>query len=99
MIALLLLAQVATPVPESDIVVLGRRLETASVTVGKDARGRFTCAADQSTGNLDLDARLCRTAAKCVAKGAATPEAVSSCIDKRKPALLNEARRALRGAA
>lgn len=95
--ALLLLA--LAPVSESDIVVLGRRLASASVTVGKDARGRFTCATDRSTGNVGLDARLCKAAAKCVAKGAATQEAVSACIDQRKPALLEEARRALREAA
>lgn len=102
MIGLVLaLALQATPVgiQEPDIEVIGRRLASVSVIVGRDPRGHFTCGLSQSSGNAHLDEQLCRVAAKCVKSGATDHGAVSACIDRRKPALLEDVRRALgRGA-
>ena len=89
MIAFVPLALMQSAAPPAamaeDIVVVARRLNALSVIVGKDPHGRFTCSLSATSGDASLDAQLCRTAAKCVAKGA--PD-VSACIDGRKPALL-----------
>lgn len=93
--ALLLLLAAQTPPddPASEIVVIARRFEGIQVTVGKDARGHFTCGLSQSSGSVRLDERLCKASAKCVAKGAGSNEAVRVCIDRRKPGLLADFRR------
>lgn len=95
LIALVVALQAATPLhaAEDEIVVLGRRLDAIAVFVGKDSVGRFTCDLSGSSGNPAVDGKLCRVAAKCVRKGAADGPAVKSCIDRRKPALLEEFRR------
>jgi hypothetical protein len=99
MMALLLLAatQVAPPLTEAeqDIVVIARRLSGASAIVGRDARGRFTCSLNASTGNATLDNRLCKTAANCVKSVGADQAKVSACIDRRKPQLLADVRQAM----
>lgn len=95
-LALIALVTASAP-PEDDIVVIGRRLAGISVMVGRDAKGRYTCDLSASTGNARLDERLCKTAATCVRKGAASKEAVSACIDERKPALLDQVRAELAG--
>jgi hypothetical protein len=81
--------------PEDEIVVIARKLGAVSVSVGKDARGKFTCQLDQSTGRASLDADLCKTAAKCVRKGAGTHDAVEACVEARKPELLEAVRQSL----
>jgi hypothetical protein len=88
LLALLLFQTPAAPVVEDEILVIGRRLEQATVNVSKDKQGRFYCSMDVSSGNVKLDERLCRAAAKCVMKGASTSDAVRACIDKKKPKLL-----------
>lgn len=96
MIALALLALVLqeTPAPgeEADIVVIGKRLEGVSVIVGRDARGKFTCGLNQSTGHSGLDASLCRTAAACVRTRAKN---VQACVNTRKPELLADVRQSM----
>jgi hypothetical protein len=98
-IALLALAAAVqtAPVPDEqpDIVVIGKRLQAVQVNVGRDPRGRFTCALSQSTGSAKLDGQLCKTAATCVRKGAVEAAAVSACIDARKPALLDDLHKSL----
>ena len=91
---LLAAAQVAAPTVEDEIVVLAKRLATTSAIVGRDHRGRSTCSVTASTGSVRLDSALCRTAATCVKAGAVDQAAVSACIDRRKPALLADIRRA-----
>lgn len=92
--AALALAQANAPQSGDDeIVVIGRRFEQASVNVGKDARGRFTCSLTASSGNARLDERLCRAASKCVIKGATDQAGVKDCIDRKKPELLAHFRR------
>lgn len=94
--ALAVAAQVApAPANESDIVVIAKRLQSVSVNVGRDPRGRFSCGLSQSTGSAKLDEQLCKAATACVRKGAVESAAVSACIDARKPALLDDLRRSL----
>lgn len=85
----------AAPADQPDIVVIAERLKQVTVTVGRDPRGRSTCALSRSTGSASLDAQLCKTAAKCVTSGATAPAAIAVCIDARKPALLDDLRRSL----
>lgn len=97
MLALSLLAVAVTAPPpdaadEADIVVLGQRLQGASVIVSRNDRGRFQCGLSRSTGLAKLDEALCRTATACVRKGAGTADAVNACVTARKPALLDEVR-------
>jgi hypothetical protein len=88
LLALLVFQTTALPAVEDEIVVIGRRLEQASVNVSKDKQGRFYCSMSVSSGNVKLDETLCRAAAKCVMKGASNSDAVRACIDKKKPKLL-----------
>lgn len=94
-LALFLIAQIAPePMPsEEEIVVIGQRLSTLSVNVGHDAKGRYFCNLSESSGSASLDAKLCKTSATCVRKGASTPTEVTACINKRKSTLLTEFRR------
>jgi len=96
-IALMLLLAVQAGTAEDEIVVLGRRLATTQVIVGRDTQGKFTCGLSQSSGNGKLDAALCKAAAVCVRKGANDPPGVAACIEARKPALLDAFRRARGG--
>jgi sirohydrochlorin ferrochelatase len=96
--ALALLAQSAAtvdqPVPdEAEIVVIGQRLERISVSIGRDAKGRYTCGLSESSGNARIDAQLCKTSANCVRKGASTGDAVAACLTKRKAGLFDAFKR------
>lgn len=85
----------AVPSPaEEEIVVIGQRLARLSAFVRQDG-GRLSCSLSESSGNARLDARLCRTAARCVRDGARENDAVRACIDRRRPALLADLRRFL----
>lgn len=88
----LALQMIGMPEQETDIVVIGKRLEGVSVIVGRDARGKFACALDKSSGNSRLDMALCQTAAKCVKAKAAN---VPACVNARKPELLADVRQSL----
>lgn len=92
MILLALMLQALPVQEEPDIVVIGKRLERVSVIVGRDARGKFTCGLNQSTGSARLDASLCKTAATCVRSRA---KDVQACVDARKPALLADVRQSM----
>ena len=103
MIASLLLALSAasTEPPmtvEQEIVVIGKRLDSISVMVGRTPEGKLTCSVDRTSGSLRLDKRLCKTAAKCVRKNRDNPSdsAIKSCIDKKKPKLLAKLRQEMR---
>lgn len=95
-----LMALAAPPVDavEDEIVVIGQRMAALSVNVGRDPEGRYHCSLSDTTGNARLDDRLCRTATKCVRKGAASDESVKACIDKQKPKLIAQLRRELEAA-
>ncbi|MEP3225323.1 MAG: hypothetical protein ABJO01_05065 [Parasphingorhabdus sp.] len=96
MAALLIAVQpVATPI-DNEIVVIGRRLNSISAMVGKDKKGRYTCALDKSSGNINLDKRLCKTTVRCVRDGAVGDQAIRSCVDAEKPKLLAKLRRELK---
>lgn len=80
---------------ENEIVVIGRRLNSISAMVGKDQNGRFTCSLDKSSGNINLDKRLCKTTVRCIRNGAVGDGAIKSCVDAEKPKLLTKLRREL----
>ncbi|MCW3848006.1 hypothetical protein OF829_12220 [Sphingomonas sp. LB-2] len=84
----------APPPEETDIVVIGKRLDQVEVRVGRDPRGKFTCALNQSSGRLRLDAALCQTAARCVRVKARD---VHACVNGHKPELLADVRQSLEG--
>lgn len=92
MILLALMLQALPVQEEPDIVVIGERLKRVSVIVGRDARGKFTCGLNQSTGSARLDASLCKTAATCVRSRAKN---VQTCVNARKPELLADVRQSL----
>ena len=88
---LILTAPAVLPAVEEEIVVIGKRLEGISVTVGRDPKGKYTCSTDRSSGNINLDKRLCKTTVRCIRDGA-QGEAVKSCVDAKKPRLLRKLR-------
>lgn len=98
-LSVLLLAAVQPAVSSVDdeIVVIGRRLNSISAMVGKDQKGRFTCSLDKSSGNINLDKRLCKATVRCVRDGAIGDSAVKACMDAEKPKLLAKLRRELKG--
>jgi len=98
MVSLLFMAAPATISPvETEIVVIGKRLDGISVAVGKNAKGKYTCSTDKSSGNINLDKRLCKTAVRCIRDGA-QGEAVKTCVDAKKPKLLAKLRKELMAA-
>jgi len=90
----LMLQTVPAAGEETDIVVIGRRLDRIAVSVGRDARGKFTCALNQSSGRSRLDAQLCQAAARCVRQKARD---VPACVNARKPELRADVRQSLGG--
>jgi hypothetical protein len=88
LMALLALQTSVDPSAEDEILVIGRRFEQASATVSRDAQGRYSCSMTVTSGNVKLDERLCRAAAKCVMKGASNSDGVKTCINRQKPKLL-----------
>ncbi len=97
-LSVLLLAAVQPSVASVDdeIVVIGRRLNSISAMVCKDEKGRFTCSLDKSSGNINLDKRLCKTTVRCVRDGAVGDNAIKSCVDAEKPKLLAKLRREMK---
>lgn len=88
---LLMAAPAVVQTVDEEIVVIGQRLEGISVTVGRDEKGKYTCSTDRTSGNVNLDKRLCKTTVRCIRDGA-QGEAVKSCVDAKKPRLLNKLR-------
>ena len=96
MIALAVLALLQAAPAQDDIVVIGRRLQAITVSMGRDASGKFTCDLSRSTGNASLDNRLCKASAACARKAGADAEAVKACVTASKPMLLAQLRKELR---
>ncbi|WP_108811470.1 hypothetical protein [Sphingorhabdus sp. Alg231-15] len=82
---------------EDEIVVIGRRLNSISAMVGKDQKGRFTCSLDKSSGNVNLDKRLCKTTVRCIRDGATGDSGIKACVEAEKPKLMAKLRRELEG--
>ncbi len=99
MLTILLLAAVqpAATAVEDEIVVIGRRLNSISAMVGKDQKGRFTCSLDKSSGNTNLDKRLCKTTVRCIRDGAVGDSGIKACVEAEKPKLMAKLRRELEG--
>lgn len=93
---ILLIAAASAPVGAADeIVIIAQRLEGTRVRVYADAKGKTACSLSRSTGLARLDEALCKTATRCVKSGAQTAPAVDACVRARKPALLDDARKAM----
>lgn len=75
-----------------DITVIAQRLRGISVSVTKDAQGKYQCDISQSTGLLKLDGELCQATTKCVRKGKDGQDDVRACVEKAKPSLLTHIR-------
>ncbi len=86
--ASLLAAAAPAALPDDEIVVLARRLETISAQVVRDQQGRYHCALNELSGDQKLDGQLCKTATKCVRKGKIDNDAIGACVDRAKPKLL-----------
>ncbi len=84
------------PMTEQEILVVGQRLNSLAVNVGRDAKGRWYCGLTESTGYPKLDDRLCRAATRCVRKGTTDVAGVNACIAKAKPGLLAELRKRIK---
>jgi len=93
---LLVAAQQLPEPPENEIVVVGKRLASISVNVARDAQGKFGCSLSQSSGSASVDGQLCKAAAKCAKQGALSQDAMRSCIEARKPAILEDFSRRVR---
>lgn len=81
------------PLSEAEIVVIAQRLNSITVNVGRDPRGRYHCALDGTTGRPRIDDRLCRATTKCVIKGKRGDAEIHRCVARAKPALLAELRK------
>ncbi|MBY4635910.1 hypothetical protein K5P26_01995 [Sphingopyxis sp. XHP0097] len=96
-LALLAMAQVTEPVPtEEEIVVIARRLDEISASVGRDDKGRYHCSLSGSTGLARLDDRLCRAVTRCVQKGASDDQTINQCVAASKPKLIAQIRKEAR---
>lgn len=78
---------------DAEIVVIARRLNEISASVGRDPKGRYHCSLSGSTGLTRLDDRLCRAVTKCVKKGASDDGAIQQCVAASKPKLIEQIRR------
>lgn len=89
--SLILLAQApVAPPPSDEITVLAHRLDSITVWLSPGADGRLACGMNQSSGDSGIDAKLCKTAARCLKAGASAHDDMKTCIDKTKPGLLRD---------
>ena len=100
LLASLLFAQAASaspaPPPVTDqIVVMAERLRAISAEVGRDQEGRWHCSWSASSGNARIDDRLCRAATACSRRHVDEPAQIDSCIEQRRPGILDDFRRSL----
>lgn len=92
-----LLLATATPISDiPEIVVIAKRLDGVSASVGQDAEGRWHCSLDKSSGVRSLDNGLCKAVTKCVRKGATSDTAIHACVTKSKRRLLKKFEREYR---
>lgn len=89
-------AATAEPQTGEDILVLGRRLNSITVAVTRDAKGRDHCVLSDTTGFPDLDAAVCKVTRTCVRKGATNQAALADCVAAERPKLLKRYQAAVR---
>lgn len=97
--ALALVAATSAPAfagSEEDIVVVGRRIATAELTLTRDSAGRGHCSLSRSSGDPRIDTALCRRAARCLPRRDIDPGQVEACIARQKDKLTAEWRRGAR---
>ncbi|WP_199554443.1 hypothetical protein [Sandaracinobacteroides hominis] len=78
------------PAADEDIIVAARRMAEVRVTLGRDSRGRGQCGIQVSSGDPFVDELACRDLSICLQPRKATPEQVNSCIEARKPGLVDQ---------
>ncbi len=95
----LLLAQAAAPaqgtVDEDTILVIGERMRSIDVNVGRDAEGTWHCSLSASTGSDWVDDRLCRITTGCVRDAGGDRERSERCISRRRASIMDEFREAI----
>lgn len=77
---------------EDEILVLGRKLDHVTLNIRRDENRQFHCSVAQSSGIADLDVQLCRATVQCVRKVRWEQDKVKQCVEKAKPALLDNVR-------
>ena len=94
-LALLMAAQQVPepPLSDAEIVVIGRRLDSVTVSVGQGPDGKWYCSMDGTSSVLSLDKKICKAVTKCVQKGARSDAAVQGCIQKSKKRLFAKFKR------
>lgn len=88
LLAALSMTAAAPSASSDDILVVAERWKRIQVQVGRDARGRWTCGMQGSSGVTSLDGQLCRAVTDCVRKGATAQAAIQQCITTSKASLL-----------
>ncbi|GAA4047593.1 hypothetical protein [Parerythrobacter jejuensis] len=95
--AAILALAVAAPISDiPEIVVIAKRLDGVSASVGQDPEGKWHCSLDKSSGVRSLDNGLCKAVTKCVRKGARNDDAIHGCVTKSKRRLLKRFEREYR---
>lgn len=93
LVAALLAMQVAAPPAEDEIVVIARNFARVKVNIGFDRQHHMHCSLSGTSGNLNLDEKLCRATAKCVRKVGTDSPAIRQCVEDKKPKLLADFRK------
>lgn len=90
--------QPAAPLPGEDeeILVIAHRLDAVTLNIRRDDRGRMSCATIESSGEPELDGKLCKAAVGCIRKEGWAEDAIRKCVADSKPALLADMRAQLR---
>jgi len=81
---------------EQEIVVIGNRLRSISVSIGQDQKRSYYCSLSDSTGYSKLDNQMCKAMIKCVQKGSTGDAKVKKCIAKTKSTLVKRLKRKAR---
>jgi hypothetical protein len=87
---------VAVPQTTEEITVLGRRLNSITASVTRDAKGRHHCTLSDTSGFREIDAAVCKTTTTCVRRGAADQTALADCVAIERPKLLKRYEAAVR---
>ncbi|HWI87334.1 MAG TPA: hypothetical protein VNT42_13560 [Sphingomonas sp.] len=96
--ALLALAAPSAAAPDAkpdEIVIMARKLRNITLTLGRTEDGRSTCGIDRSSGDSQLDAAMCRRAARCLPRKPLAPAKLDACLDRQRAAIVAMARKGI----